>query len=71
MLSVWVISICGLCQGKGKTETRDEEEFFTRAVYMQVRGWREVFSPRKKPEDKYIKKCVNGFNGTHSQLVFI
>ena len=57
-------SICN--QGKGKIETRDKA--VSQAVYMQVRGWKEVFSLRKKPERKTI--CFNHLKGAYSKAMF-
>ena len=51
MLSSVVISIHGVCGAVGEAETRDEEEYFVQVV-MQVSGWKHVFSPRRKPDDK-------------------
>lgn len=52
MLSLYVTSNRDLCQEKSKTETWDEDEGFPQVVYMQVKGWKDVFTPRKKPDEK-------------------
>lgn len=52
MLSLYIISMGELCQGKRELKACYEEEFAPKGVHMQVRRWKDVFSPRWKPEDK-------------------